>query len=430
MKFNRWFVLFVVVFLGLVFLAEFRMPRKFVWNPTFSHNDKQPFGCYVFDSILSASLPHGYEVTKKSMYQMKDDTVKRGYIFMVSNQWTWDLGKQETNALLSLAEKGNKILVAYDGVNAILQDTLRYMVIPSFPQLSLREYVMQGKSRDTIVWEGDSVYDRRSFYFYPQVMASRVKNHNDSLPVKQLATIYHSYQNALSDDVPVTTDTASAAMSISVGKGEIIVVSTPLIFTNYGILDAPNHEYIFRILSEMGDLPIVRTEAYTKTTEENSPLRYFLSQPPLRWAVTLGFIAILVFMVFTARRRQRVIPEVEKPKNRNLEFVKLIGTLYYQKHDYRDLVLKKYAYFAEEMRRVLHVDLTDKSEDLRTFSVIATQTGMEEQEVSKLVNTVRQLEDDEEAMVSRTTMESLINQITTIWKRTNQEPTSPSSQRR
>ena len=157
-------------------------------------------------------------------------------------------------------------------------------------------------------------------------------------------------------------------------------------------------------------------------------MRYFLSQPPLRWAVTLGFIAILVFMVFTARRRQRVIPEVEKPKNRNLEFVKLIGTLYYQKHDYRDLVLKKYAYFAEEMRRVLHVDLTDKSEDLRTFSVIATQTGMEEQEVSKLVNTVRQLEDDEESTVSRTTMESLINQITTIWKRTNQEPTSPSSQ--
>ena len=430
MKFNRWFILFVVVFLALVFVAEYRMPRKFVWNPTFSHNDKQPFGCYVFDSILSVSLPRGYEVTKQSLYQMKDDSLRRGYIVLVSNQLSWDLGEQETKALLSLAEKGNKILVAYDGINASLQDTLNYRVIPGFQQLSLREYVMQGKSRDTLIWEGDSVYDRRSYYFYPQVMLSRIKNHNDSLPVKQLATIYHRYQNGLSDDVPVTTDTASAAMSIPVGKGEIIVVSTPLVFTNYGILDAPNHEYIFRILSEMGDLPIVRTEAYTKTTEEASPLRYFLSQPPLRWAVTLGFIAILVFMVFTARRRQRVIPEVEKPKNRNLEFVKLIGTLYYQKRDYRDLVLKKYAYFAEEMRRMLHVDLTDKSEDLRTFSVIATQAGMEEQEVSKLVDIIRQFEDDEEATVSRATMESLINQITTIWKRTNQEPTSPSSQRR
>ena len=134
-------------------------------------------------------------------------------------------------------------------------------------------------------------------------------------------------------------------------------------------------------------------------------------------------------MVFTAKRRQRIIPEVEKPKNRNLEFVKLIGTLYYQKHDYRDLVLKKYAYFTEEMRRVLHVDLTDRSEDQRTFAVIASQTDMEEQEVSKLVNTLRKLE-EEELNVSRATMESLINQISTIWKRTNQEPTSPSSPRR
>ena len=181
----------------------------------------------------------------------------------------------------------------------------------------------------------------------------------------------------------------------------------------------------------MADLPIVRTEAYMPSmdSKEQSPLRYFLSQPPLRWAVTLAFITVLVFMIFTAKRRQRIIPEVEKPKNRNLEFVKLIGTLYYQKHDYRDLVLKKYAYFTEEMRRVLHVDLTDRSEDQRTFAVIASQTDMEEQEVSKLVNTLRKLE-EEELDVSRATMESLINQISTIWKRTNQEPTSPSSQRR
>ena len=201
-----------------------------------------------------------------------------------------------------------------------------------------------------------------------------------------------------------------------IGKGCVIVATTPLAFTNYGILDKPNHEYVFRILSHIADLPIVRTEAYMPSmdSKEQSPLRYFLSQPPLRWAVTLAFITVLVFMVFTAKRRQRIIPEVEK---------------YYQKHDYRDLVLKKYAYFTEEMRRVLHVDLTDRSEDQRTFAVIASQTDMEEQEVSKLVNTLRKLE-EEELDVSRATMESLINQISTIWKRTNQEPTSPSSQRR
>ena len=426
MKFNRWFILFVVIFLALVFVAQYRMPRKFVWTPTFSHTDKQPYGCYIFDSVLSTSLPHGYEVNRKSLYQMKDDTCKRGILIVVDNMNTW--GKTEMGTMISLAEKGNKILLVSSGSNRLLEDTFDIYMLHTYTNMTIRQFVMQKKSRDTLVWEADSVYDRHAYAFYPPIMESRIRKRSDSLPSRALATVYPRKDES---GLLVRPDTAHTALEVPIGKGCVIVATTPLAFTNYGILDKPNHEYVFRILSYIADLPIVRTEAYMPSmdSKEQSPLRYFLSQPPLRWAVTLAFITVLVFMVFTAKRRQRIIPEVEKPKNRNLEFVKLIGTLYYQKHDYRDLVLKKYAYFTEEMRRVLHVDLTDRSEDQRTFAVIASQTDMEEQEVSKLVNTLRKLE-EEELDVSRATMESLINQISTIWKRTNQEPTSPSSQRR
>lgn len=426
MKFNRWFVLFVIVFLALVFVAQYRMPRKFVWVPTFSHTDKQPYGCYVFDSILSVSLPHGYEVINKTLYQMKDDTCKRGIMIVVESMYS--LGPTEIGALMSLAEKGNKILLVGSGSNELLDDTLNIYMLSTYTSMTIRQYALKDKSRDTLVWEADSVYDRRSYAFYPPVMVSRVRKRSDSLPTRALTTVYPRKDES---GLLVRPDTAHTVLSLPVGKGSVMIVTTPLAFTNYGILDKPSHEYIFRILSQIADLPVVRTEAYMPSTEshEQSPLRYFLSQPPLRWAVTLAFITVLVFMIFTAKRRQRIIPEVEKPKNRNLEFVKLIGTLYYQKHDYRDLVLKKYAYFTEEMRRVLHVDLTDRSEDQRTFAVIASQTDMEVQEVSKLVNTMRKLE-EEDLDVNRATMESLINQISTIWKRTNQEPTSPSSQRR
>ncbi|MBR5929556.1 MAG: DUF4350 domain-containing protein [Prevotella sp.] len=428
MKFNRWFILFVVVFLALVFVAEYRMPRKFQWVPTFSHTDKQPFGCYVFDSILSASLLQDYEVTNQTFYQMKGDKRKR--CIMVVAESMGSLGKVDTEELLSLAEKGNKILLVCGGYgNGILDDTLQFNYTHSYQSLSLRDYVMKGFARDTVEWLADLVYPRRHYYFYPQMIQYRIRKRGDSIRFKELATIYHRGD---STGIPLMDAPSHTVVSFPVGKGAVIVATTPLLFTNYGILDKPNHEYIFRILSQIGDLPIVRTEAYTPTTaqKEQSPLRYFLSQPPLRWAVILAFLTVLVFMIFTAKRRQRIIPEVEKPKNRNLEFVRLIGTLYYQKRDYRDLVLKKYAYFSEEMRRVLHVDLTDRSEDLRSFAVIAAQTGVEEQDISKLVDTMRRLEEEEESTVSRKTMESLINQITTIWKRTNQEPTSPSSQRR
>lgn len=50
MKGNHWFIAGIIVFLVLMFAIECRLPKKFVWNPTFSHYDKQPFGCAVFVS--------------------------------------------------------------------------------------------------------------------------------------------------------------------------------------------------------------------------------------------------------------------------------------------------------------------------------------------------------------------------------------------
>lgn len=175
------------------------------------------------------------------------------------------------------------------------------------------------------------------------------------------------------------------------GKGEVVLVSTPLLFTNYGVLDEKNATYIFRILSQIGELPVVRTEGYmTETAQtQRSPLRYFLSQRPLRWAIYLSMFAILLFMVFTARRRQRAIPVVHEPENKSLEFTKLIGTLYYQKHDHANLVHKKFTYFAEVLRREIQVDVEEVADDERSFHRIAQKTGMSVEEISKFIREIR-----------------------------------------
>ena len=107
-----------------------------------------------------------------------------------------------------------------------------------------------------------------------------------------------------------------------------------------------------------------------------SPFRYFLSQPPLRWALYLSMVSILLFMIFTARRKQRAIPVIREPENKSLEFTKLIGTLYYQKHDHANLVHKKFTYFAEVLRREIQVDVEEVADDERSFHRIAQKTGM------------------------------------------------------
>jgi hypothetical protein len=94
-------------------------------------------------------------------------------------------------------------------------------------------------------------------------------------------------------------------------------------------------------------------------------------------------------MLFTARRRQRVIPVVEKPKNKSLEFVQLIGTLYYHRHDNTDLVRKKIIYFAEELRRRWMIDVMDTADNDRIFSVISQKTGMAYENVAGIIKGLR-----------------------------------------
>ncbi len=55
MKSSYKFFLSMMVLFILMFLLQMQLPKKFVWNPTFYHADRQPFGCYVFDSIMRQS---------------------------------------------------------------------------------------------------------------------------------------------------------------------------------------------------------------------------------------------------------------------------------------------------------------------------------------------------------------------------------------
>lgn len=395
MKGSRWFIVGIVVFLFIMFAIEYHLPKKFVWNPTFSHYDVQPLGCALFDSILSASLPNGYTLSRKTLYQMEqEDSVGKQGILIVANNLPW--GESDINALLKLAERGNKIMLVSNNYSKVMEDTLKfYCTYSYFRPAALKKYATSFMKKDTIYWVADSVYSRQLFRFYPQFCSSYFRD-NDSLPARRLAE-----KNMVGDMAEALSETDSVtvyrnyhplmAMARPWGKGEIILVSTPLLFTNYGMLDGNNANYIFRLLSQMGELPIVRTEGYTKETAQvqQSPFRYLLSHTPLRWALYLTMITIVLFMIFTAKRRQRVIPVVREPENKSLEFTKLIGTLYAQKKDHADLVHKKFTYFAEVLRREIQVDIEEVADDERSFHRIAQKTGMETDEIAKFIREMR-----------------------------------------
>lgn len=423
MKGSRWFIVFIVAFLFIMFAIEYHLPKNFVWKPTFGHHDEQPFGCAVFDTVLSSSLPQGYTFSRKSLYQLEqEDTTQRKGILVISDNLR--LSDVDVNALLKMAERGDKIMLVSTLFGRYLEDTLQFRSYYSyFSPMALKKYATSFMKKDSLHWIGDStVYPRQTFYFYPQLCSSYFWG--DSLPERVLAQrVFESNEFRYETEADsLTTDSLvymPVAMSRRWGKGEVILVSTPLIFTNYGMLDGKNATYIFRLLSQMGKLPIVRTEGYMKETAQvqQSPFRYLLAHQPLRWALYLTMITIILFMIFTAKRRQRVIPVIHEPANKSLEFTELIGTLYFQKKDHADLVRKKFSYLAEELRREIQVDIEEVADDERSFHRIARKTGMDAGEIAKFIREVRpviyggRVIDAEQMKVYIDKMNEIINHI-------------------
>jgi hypothetical protein len=122
--------------------------------------------------------------------------------------------------------------------------------------------------------------------------------------------------------------------------------------TNYMTLNGNGWALQGRLMDRLKANPVIRIEAYMSATaqEESSPFYVLLREPPLRWSFYLALLGILLFCVFTARRRQRAIPVLTKPQNRNLEFVQLVGSLYWQEHWNPGLLAKKLAYTEEMIR--------------------------------------------------------------------------------
>ena len=104
--------------------------------------------------------------------------------------------------------------------------------------------------------------------------------------------------------------------------------------------------------------------------------------PPLKWAIWLTVLTLLAFMLFSIRRQQRPIPLPQKYVNRQLEFVKHIGTLYAERLDPLDLLCKRFVYFAEFLRREVQIDICDENEDEANFARLSMLTGRPLQDFS------------------------------------------------
>ena len=173
--------------------------------------------------------------------------------------------------------------------------------------------------------------------------------------------------------------------------GSFFIHTNPLVFTNEHMLYDGNVDYVAGVLSACPQEKWYWDE-YSRTNfasgrqrngrqnflSSKGPLTYILSQAPLAWAwyclLAMGFL----FLLFRAKRKQRVIPVLVENENTSLAFINAIGTLYFRKNDHGQLSKDQMQLWLEKIRTQFRLNTSQLDETFVTKLAIKSKVPKEE----------------------------------------------------
>lgn len=366
MKKDWKYIVYLSVFIGIYVSVQLLSPKRHDWSITLSHVDKDPYGTYVLSELLP-NLFDSIGHSNKTLYELLNKQKNDAAMLILATSIT--MGKEDTDKLLEYASRGNTVFLSAHYFNGHLADTLN---------LSTIDFLFDGnnsisQSDSVSLHFSNSAFDTLALYQYKRDNAHNYFNAYDTLKTAVIG------KNDM--DEPIT-------IKISIGKGALILNSTPLAFTNINVLAHENAQFVSQTLSYLNQQKLIWTEFYhLGRMEASTPLRFILTQESLSWAYYIIIGSILLLILFESKRKQRVIPIIPALQNTSLEFVSTIGNLYYQRGDHKNIAEKKIAFFYETLRSRYNLETGGLTDQLH----IAKKTGNDEASTSALFNLINEI---------------------------------------
>jgi hypothetical protein len=334
------------------------------WRLSFSHLDKEPYGTYVLNRLLPSAFPDRIlKNSYKTIYELKDSIASTDNLLIISSRFNPD--REDTNVLLRKIEEGASAFISASHFFGSFADTLGLQTGDSF---------FQGENTLTM---DDSAALHLAFAHADTLAAYPFRRGNIPNYFKKIDSVRATVLARNDFHQPV-------AVRINKGKGQLILSCTPYMFTNIYMLAGNNQHFVSSLLSYLPEGNVWRTEFYhLGRMETATPLRFILTNEPLRWAYYISIVSLLLFILFEAKRKQRIIPVIKPLANTTLEFVATIGNLYFQRGDHKNIAEKKIQFFFDYVHS--HYSLSTTQRDESFILALAKKSGTEKEVVKDLV---------------------------------------------
>lgn len=364
-------------FLGVCFTAlvllQFYMPKPINWSLSYIKNSKTPFGTSALygmlpeifsdQTITDSNLPT-YNTLKNTSY------TNRNYI-IINNVFKPDT--LDMRELLKFVSKGNNVFIAANVIEGPLADTLKISTGNYF------NFSMDSLDDTLNLSTFGKTYDSVTTNFTnPQLKAPTNYIYAKGVEGTYLSSFDTINSYVLGKDINDKIN----FIKTNFGSGHIYINTLPEAFANYHFVNT-NYSYVYKSLSYLPNQTTIWDEYYKAGNDKSdSPLRVIFNNPPLLKAYYLLILSLILFIIFGAKRKQRVIPIIEPYRNTTLQFVDIVGTLYYQTGNHKNIADKKITYFLEYIRTTFQTK-TNLYDDV-FITRIANLSGISQDEVQKL----------------------------------------------
>ena len=367
------YLIFLVVVLLAIFGLDSTAPKPINWTPTYSINDKIPFGLYVFNKELHALLqPDTLTTINVTPYEYFDglydfDTLVSNYstsgTFLAVNDFD-KFDEESVKELLYFSSHGNTVFLSMKTMPKMLMDSLNLSFNSNFEI-----------ENNTAVWFANNKLGSEKYKF-----------------VEGLGTNYFSKIDTASTTILgyQGTDKAFANfIKVPYKDGNFYLHLQPAAFTNFHLLKENHFEYAEKVLSYVPKGNIYwYTKDLTNGHISQNPMRFILSQPALKAAWFLFLFGMLVFILFNVKRKQRIVPIVIPLENTTVEFTKTIGNLYFQEGNHHTVIDKKIIYLLDKIRREYLLETTVLDE--KFVKKLQQKTGKNVEDLKQLFYKINQ----------------------------------------
>ncbi len=331
MKGYKFFIGLFICLIVLYVVAQYYKPHEFDWTISLEKNSKEPYGSSILFSQLDYIFP-GKDIQTQQIpiYNTlhEKDFTNTTYLLL---EPAIELGKTDINELLNFIKNGNTAFIAATSFGKELPDSLH---IEESSDIDIFVNDSSG-----VNFTNPALKNSKNFYFNHSTFANYFKK----IPGGDSAII-----------LGVNMKNKPDFIQLNIGKGKIFLHISPICFTNYFMLKENNAKYTSTALSYLDkNAGTIFWDEYYKSGREgaSTPLRFFLSNEFLKWALWLSIIALLVYVFIEIKRKQRIIPVLDPLRNTTLDFVQTVASVYLSKNDHTAIAKKKVAYWLEFIRK-------------------------------------------------------------------------------